>query len=108
MINTTEIGTHPDPTGTFNVRFGIYLPNITPAKGYYLIVRIIHEKDQFTIEIPSKNFLLTFDETHPLGLWHTTIDLAAFKDGNFGTSGRYLYRYTLFQTQVGNLSNPVT
>src|ERR1700730_11243438 len=85
MINLSEVGVHVDTAGGLTVRFGIYLPNITAAKGYAVVVRIIHEKDQFTIEIPAKNFLLTFDATSPLGLWSATIDLAAHVDGNFGT-----------------------
>jgi 1,4-alpha-glucan branching enzyme len=109
MINLSEVGAHTNPAGGLTIHLGIYLPNITPAKGYILVVRIIHEKDQFTIEIPAKNFLLTFDETHPLGLWSATIDLAAHldADGNFGTPGKYLYRYTLLQ-QTNNPSNPLT
>lgn len=113
MINLSEVGAHPNPLGSnsMTVRLGIYLPNITPAKSYILLVRIIHEKDQFTIEIPPKNFLLTFDDTHPLGLWSATIDLSAHLDthaaSNFGTPGKYLYRYTLLQ-HTSNLTNPIT
>ena len=111
MINLSEVGAHTNLPGTtsMTVHFGIYLPNITPAKGYLLIVRIIHEKDQFTIEIPPKNFLLTFDDTHPLGLWSATVDLASHTNINshFGAPGKYLYRYTLLQ-QTDNPSNPIT
>ena len=108
MINRSEVGAHIDPTNSMTVHFGIYLPNITSAKGYMLLVHVIHEKDQFTIEIPAKNFLLNFDATHPLGLWSATVDLAAHADGNFGTPGKYLYRYTLLQEQAGTTSNPIT
>jgi maltooligosyltrehalose trehalohydrolase len=75
MINLDEVGAHVDVVGQLSVRFGIYLPAITVAKGYQLIVRVIHEQDQFVIEIPAKNFLLTFDDRHPLGLWSGKIDL---------------------------------
>lgn len=108
MLNLSEVGVHVDTAGGLTVRFGIYLPNITATKGYAVIVRIIHEKDQFTIEIPAKNFLLTFDATSPLGLWSATIDLATHLDGNFGTPGKYLYRYMLLQQEAGVLSNPLT
>jgi len=107
MLNLSEVGAHIDPSGGLTVRFGLYLPNITPTKGYIVIVRVIHEKDQFTIEIPAKNFLLTFDETSPLGLWSATIDLAVHADSNFGTPGKYLYRYMLLQ-QASNPANPIT
>src|SRR5260370_36294289 len=101
MMNLDDVGAHVDIVGRLAVRFGIYLPNITAANGYQLIVRIIHEKDQFVIEIPAKNFLLTFDEQHPLGLWRGMIDLAEYKDtgSHFGMPGTYLYRFTLLQKQ---------
>jgi maltooligosyltrehalose trehalohydrolase len=104
MITLDEVGAHVDRDGGLAVRFSIYLPNITAAKGYQLIVRIIHEKDQFVIEIPAKNFLLTFDEQHPLGLWRAMIDLTEYKDtgSHFGMPGTYLYRYTLFQQPAIN------
>jgi maltooligosyltrehalose trehalohydrolase len=112
MINLDEVGAHADIEGRLVVRFGIYLPNITAAKGYQLIARVIHEKDQFAIEIPAKNFLLTFDEQHPLGLWSGTIDLSEHKDtvSHFGAPGMYLYRYTFLQKQQpgGDTSNQMT
>jgi 1,4-alpha-glucan branching enzyme len=102
-IDQTKVGAHPNPEGGFATSFGIYLPNITYTKGYQLLIRIIHEKDQFTIDIPAKNFLLTFDDTNPLGLWHATINLDEYKDNNssFGTPGIYLYRYSLLR-RTGN------
>jgi len=112
MMNLDEVGAHVDVIGRLFVRFGIYLPNITVAKGYQLIVRVIHEKDQFVIEIPAKNFLLTFDERHPLALWSGMIDLTQYKDSlsHFGMPGTYLYRYTLLQQQQpgGDTSNQMT
>jgi 1,4-alpha-glucan branching enzyme len=112
MMNLDEVGAHVDVIGRLFVRFGIYLPNITVAKGYQLIVRVIHEKDQFVIEIPAKNFLLTFDERHPLALWSGMIDLTQYKDSlsHFGMPGTYLYRCTLLQQQQpgGDTSNQMT
>jgi maltooligosyltrehalose trehalohydrolase len=100
MIDLTEVGAIVDATG--NVRFGIYLPQITAAKGYAVKVRVIHEADQFTPEIPAREFLLQFDPTHPLGLWSSSINVAALAGsdpGHFGTPGRYLYRYRLLRQQ---------
>ena len=101
MIDLQEVGAHVDSPG--KVRFGIYLPNITAAKGYKLVVRIIHEADQFTPEIPPKDFPLAFNATHELGLWSTTIDIPAARDpsGHFGLPGRYLYRYRLLRQRAG-------
>ena len=114
MINLDEVGAHPDTKGGLSVHFGIYLPNITVAKNYVLLVRVIHELDQFAIEIPAKNFLMTFDEQHPLGLWSASVNLAAYKDtdgsSHFGQPGTYLYRYTLLQklSGPGELPDPIT
>src|SRR5215470_3288835 len=59
MIDLNEVGAHVVSAG--QVRFGVYLPEITAVKGYSVIVRVIHEKDQFTPEIPPRDFALTFD-----------------------------------------------
>jgi 1,4-alpha-glucan branching enzyme len=98
-LDPTKVGVHINPEDTFATSFGIYLPNITYAKGYQALVRIIHEKDQFDIDIPPKNFFLTFDNSDPLGLWHATVKLDDYKDAksSFGTPGTYLYRYTLLR-----------
>jgi maltooligosyltrehalose trehalohydrolase len=101
MINLDEVGAHIVAPG--QVHFGVYLPNITEAKGYSVEVRIIHEQDQFTPEIPPKNFPLGFDAAHPLGLWSKTVDISASIDAtsHFGTPGRYLYRYRLLRVGAG-------
>lgn len=113
-IDQTKVGVHPNPAGGFATSFGIYLPNITYAKGYQVLVRIIHEKDQFNIDIPAKKFLLTFDDSDPLGLWYATISLNDYKDSisSFGTYGTYLYNYSVLR-HGGNavtwpVYNPVT
>jgi 1,4-alpha-glucan branching enzyme len=108
-IDLTKVGAHPNPEGGFATSFGIYLPNITDAKGYQVIVRIIHEKDQFNIDIPAKNFLLTFDDTNPPDLWHATINLNEYKDAksSFGSPGTYLYRYTLMRRTGNSVTWPV-
>jgi maltooligosyltrehalose trehalohydrolase len=113
-LDLTKVGVHVNQGDPFATSFGIYLPNITYTKGYQVLVRIIHEKDQFNLDIPAKNFLLTFDESDPLGLWHATINLNEYKDekSSFGTYGTYLYRYTLLR-HTGNAAtfpvyNPMT
>src|SRR5437870_4565261 len=63
MIDLTEVGAHIDSGA--NVRFGLYLPEITAAKGYAVVVRVIHELDQFAPEIPPRDFALQFDPAHP-------------------------------------------
>jgi len=101
MIDLNEVGAHVVSAG--QVRFGVYLPEITAVKGYSVIVRVIHEKDQFTPEIPPRDFALTFDPGHALGLWSRTVDVAGSPrgDGNFGLPGRYFYRYRLLRQSPG-------
>ena len=87
-----------------SVRFGVYLPNITAAKGYQVVVRIIHELDQFTPEIPPRDFDMQFEARGtPLGLWSTTVNVTAGigSSGHFGSPGRYLYRYRLLKQLPG-------
>ena len=108
-IDPTKAGVHTNQGNYFAASFGIYLPNITYARGYQVLVRIIHESDQFDIDIPAKNFLLTFDDSDPLGLWYATINLDAYKDNksSFGTPGTYLYRYTLLRYTGNSVTWPV-
>src|SRR4051795_4123917 len=72
-IDRNEVGAHV--TGT-NVRFGVYLPGVRAADGFSVSVRVIHQDDQFVPEIPPISAALTFDTTHPLGLWSGAVDLA--------------------------------
>jgi hypothetical protein len=100
---------HTNQGDSFATSFGIYLPNITYEKGYQVLVRIIHEEDQFNIDIPAKNFLLTFDDSDPLGLWYATINLNEYKDdkSSFGAYGTYLYRYSLLRYTGKSVTWPV-
>ncbi len=107
MIDLDEVGSHVDPAG--RVRFGIYLPGITAAKGYSVVVRIIHAADQFTPEIPPISFPLAFDPAHELGLWSATVDIPATADpaSHFGRPGRYLYRYQVLWQEPGEAAPSV-
>ena len=109
VIDQTKVGVHTNQGSSFATSFGIYLPNITYLKGYQVLVRIIHENDQFDLNIPAKNFLLTFDDLDPLGFWHATINLDEYKDhsSSFGTPGTYLYRYTLLRYTGKSVTWPV-
>src|SRR5262249_14356753 len=61
------------------------------------------------IDIPAKKFLLTFDDSDPLGLWHTTINLDEYKDttSSFGTYGTYLYTYSVLRHGGNAVTWPV-
>jgi maltooligosyltrehalose trehalohydrolase len=103
MINVSEVGATATllPGGTLGVNFGIYLPGITSAENYRVIVRIIHREDRFNPDIPPQNFDLTHQAAHPLGLWSASVTLGPVAGTNFGNPGVYLYRYQLLQQQGG-------
>lgn len=102
-INLKEVGAHPtiNINGELEVNFGLYLPDITEAKEYKVVVRLIHQKDRFTPEIPPKDFPLVCDDEHPYDLWKTTINLSQKQDSksSFGKPGTYFYRYQLFKNE---------
>lgn len=106
-IDLSEVGARISSPGV--VQFGVYLPNITAGKGYHVVARVIHAQDQFTPEIPPRDFPLTFDPAHPLGLWSATIDItgSSRSRGHFGLPGRYLYRYRLLRAQPGQVQPQV-
>jgi len=94
-INRDEVGVHITAT---TARFGVYLPGVRAADRFSVVVRIIHQADQFVPEIPSVPVALAFDAAHPLGLWSVSVDLAATAapaGSHFGTPGAYLYRFEL-------------
>ncbi|MDY6930555.1 MAG: alpha-amylase family glycosyl hydrolase [Halobacteriota archaeon] len=92
------------------LRVGIYLPNIRPENGYELIIKIIHEKDQFTPGIEPEIFNMDY-EGNEYGLWSQTIDMSSSAESGryFGSPGKYLYRYQLLKggdVAVGWFSDP--
>ncbi|WP_164929324.1 alpha-amylase family glycosyl hydrolase [Gloeobacter violaceus] len=98
-MDILEVGAHPfvGDAGALKVRFGVYLPSITFAKGYEVLVRIIHKSDQFTPEIPPQDYFLTCRDDHPYDLWEATVELTSqpHPANHFGKPGVYLYRYQL-------------
>jgi 1,4-alpha-glucan branching enzyme len=99
MINLNEVGVAPqrDTAGNWQVRFGIYLPNITFNKGYAVKVRVIHEEDQFIHGIEPKDFYLDWRNGSALDLWEITVPLARDPASHFGQAGTYLYRFQLLR-----------
>jgi 1,4-alpha-glucan branching enzyme len=85
------------------IDFGILLPDITETDGD-LIVRIIHERDQFLQEVPPVEVPLTHSTLDDLGdYWSGSVDTTdpATKPstargwGAQGGEQRYVYRYVL-------------
>jgi 1,4-alpha-glucan branching enzyme len=73
---------------------------VTPDDGFRLVVRVIHERDQFDRAVPPQAFDLAYDDADPaMGLWHAEVDLVppAGDAGHFGEEGTYLYRYQLLR-----------
>jgi len=97
MIDLNSVGAHLQATApnTWQVSFGIYLPGITPSKGYSLKVRVIHEDDQFVPSIPPEEFDLNWVNGSEHDLWQTSVVLAVKAGTSFGQTGKYLYRYQL-------------
>jgi 1,4-alpha-glucan branching enzyme len=78
--------------------FGIYLPGISQADGYQVLVRIIHQRDRFVPEVPTMDFPLAPVSDDPNGFWRADVHIPVGVGGNsFGLPGTYLYRYRLLR-----------
>ena len=96
MINLAEVGAFPVvAAGSFQVRFGLYLPGIRGQDGFEVVVKLIHRDDRFTPQIQTQNTGLTWQQGHPLDLWTATAAINPVAGTNFGREGTYLYRYQL-------------
>ncbi len=97
MINLNEVGAFSSVAadGTFQVRFGVYLPGIRSADDFQVVVKIIHRDDRFTPGIATQNTFLQWNAGHPLDLWSITATIQTAANTNFGAEGIYLYRFQL-------------
>jgi maltooligosyltrehalose trehalohydrolase len=102
VTDLSEVGAFPTtlPNGAASVRFGVYLPGISPDEGYGVKVRIIHRDDRFNPQISPRDFDLSCQAGHQLNLWSCTIPIAPVANTSFGTPGTYLYRYQLVQSRL--------
>ncbi|WP_028748040.1 alpha-amylase family glycosyl hydrolase [Rhizobium mesoamericanum] len=90
------------------VSFGLWLPWVSANDGNAVTVKIIHEKDQFLQNVPPREFPLTHSLRMPYGdFWSATVPIAgtapAVPGSAWGTAGRYVYRYTIANPDVGVL-----
>ena len=88
--------------------FGLWLPWVSAADGNAVSVKIIHEADQFLQVVPPREFPLTHSVRAPYGdFWSGTVPIAgtppAAPHSAWGTPGRYVYRYTIANPNVGTL-----
>lgn len=97
-INLSEVGANITQlsASSWQVQFGIYLPGITPADGYTLQARLIHEADQFTAGIAPVSVPLSY-LGGANGLWQATTAISAAPGSNYGQPGQYLYRFQLLR-----------
>ena len=108
-IDLTEVGAFPSVTASqFQVRFGVYLPQIRANDGFDLVVRLIHSNDRFNPTVKTVDTSLTWNAGHPLDLWSGTVPVAAVPGTSFGREGIYLYRYQLWWTPAGGSRQLVT
>jgi maltooligosyltrehalose trehalohydrolase len=90
------------------VTFGLWLPWVSAADGNAVTVKIIHEADQFLQDVPAREFLLAHSVRPPHGdFWSVTVPIAgtahAVPGSTWGSPGRYVYRYTISNPNVGTL-----
>jgi maltooligosyltrehalose trehalohydrolase len=90
------------------VTFGLWLPWVSAGDGNAVTVKIIHEADQFLAGVPAREFPLTHSVRPPYGdFWSTTVPIAgtapSAPGSAWGTPGRYVYRYTIVNPNVGIL-----
>ena len=88
--------------------FGLWLPWVSAADGNRVAVKIIHETDQFLQNVPPREFPLSHTVRDPYGdFWSVTVPIAgtppAVAGSAWGMPGRYVYRYTIVNPNVGTL-----
>jgi maltooligosyltrehalose trehalohydrolase len=87
------------------MQFGVFLPWVSAADGNRLIVKIIHESDQFLQEIPPLEFSLQHAANATYGdYWSARIAIRAndrpHPQSAWGTPGTYVYRFQLHSPTV--------
>jgi len=90
------------------VTFGLWLPWVSVSDGNRVAVKIIHETDQFLQNVPPREFPLSHTVRDPYGdFWSVTVPIAgtppAVAGSAWGMPGRYVYRYTIVNPNVGTL-----
>ncbi len=109
-INLNQVGAFSsvDATGTFTLRFGLYLPGVRDAGNFQVVVRILHQADRFDPTVPPVDVAMTCEPVDAVGnpgseldLWTATKLLTIDPSSHFGQEGIYLYRYQLLHTPAG-------
>ncbi len=90
------------------VTFSIWLPWVSAADGNVVTVKVIHEDDQFLQDVPPREYVLMHSVRAPYGdVWSGTVPIAGtapeVAGSSWGKPGRYVYRYTIRNPNVGTL-----
>lgn len=90
------------------IDFGLFLPWVSADYGNRLLVKIIHEKDQFLQDIQPMVFELDHDIDPDYGdYWSVQVSIDTDDKSHpasaWGTPGRYVYRYCLQNPDKGNI-----
>jgi len=107
-LNLLPLGTLGAVEANGVVSFGLWLPWVSAADGNAVAVKIIHEDDQFLQDVPPREFALTHSVRAPYGdFWSATVAIAgappAVPSSVWGSPGRYVYRYTIRNPNIGTL-----
>jgi len=107
-LNLLPLGTLGAIEANGVVSFGLWLPWVSAADGNAVTVKVIHEDDQFLQDVPPREFALTHSVRAPYGdFWSGTLQIAgtapAVPGSAWGSPGRYVYRYTIRNPNVGTL-----
>lgn len=109
LLPLSKLGPHEVSPGM--VTFGIFLPWVSAADGYRVVLKILHENDQFLQEIRSKEFPLSHSIDSVYGnFWSTPGPISIDPSGRthfqsaWGTKGTYIYRYQIYRP---NEANPI-
>jgi 1,4-alpha-glucan branching enzyme len=106
-LNLLPLGTLGAVEANGIVGFGLWLPWVSAADGNAVTVKIIHEDDQFLQDVPPREFALTHSVRAPYGdFWSGTVRITGtptVPGSAWGSPGRYVYRYTIRNPNVGTL-----
>jgi maltooligosyltrehalose trehalohydrolase len=107
-LNLLPLGTLGAVEANGVVTFGLWLPWVSAADGNAVTVKVIHEDDQFLQDVPPREFALSHSVRAPYGdFWSGTLPIAgtapAVPGSAWGSPGRYVYRYSIRNPNVGTL-----
>src|SRR5262249_22693860 len=86
---------------------GVYLPGLRASDGFAVVVRVIHSDDRFNPLIPPHGFALQWQSGSKFDLWSAAVPITTDAATNFGSEGRYPYRYQLLLGAPGQTSKSV-